>query len=322
MIRLPYTLLLVVAGFTAAGSVHSYPDKPIRLIVPAAPGGATGTTAFMLRDGLQQRLRQPVVVDHRAGANGIIGTGIAISAPADGYTLLLATTSHVTLNPNLYANLPYVPSRDLAPVSMVSTFPLLLAVNPTIAAKTVGELIAFAKANPGRLNFGSSGLGNSNHLAGELLNAQAGINLTHIPYKSGGNLVIAAVSNEVSVMFGTPQTALPQARAGKLRLLAVTSAKRSLLFPDLPTVAESGVPGYSVDSWNGLFVPARTSSAVIARLNAEIVAILDLPPVRADMLKAGMEPVPTSSDDMKRVIQADTLRWAKLIREQGITINQ
>jgi tripartite-type tricarboxylate transporter receptor subunit TctC len=316
-------------GFTLAGvvavceyvSAETYPSKPITLIVPVAPGGATSTTGFMLRDKLRDRLKQPIVVDHRPGANGIIGTTGAAKASPDGYTILLASMSHITLNPNLYKNLPYAPVRDFAPVSLVSTFPLLLVVHPSVPARSVKEFIGYAKVNAGRINYGSSGQGNSNHMAGELLKDHTGIDMTHVPYKGGGGLVTAVLGNEVSVIFSTPQSIIAHVTSNRVRLLAVSSAARSSLYPDVPTVSESGAPGFAVDTWNGVLVPAGTPRDIIVRLHAEIVRVLEMPATRIEMLKSAMEPVIAGTDMLARTIKSETERWGKLIRERGLSLD-
>ena len=312
--------VLAIVGTSAIG--QDYPRKPITLIVPAAPGGATSTTAFMLAERLKGPLKQSVVVDHKAGANGVIGTGFVAKSAPDGYTWLMASMSHIAINPSLYRDMGYDPVRDLMPVAMTSTFPLFLVVSPNLPVTSVRELVAYAKTKPDGLNYGSSGQGNSNHLAAELFNTQAGIRGVHVPYKGGGGLITATMVGEVSMTFGTPQTVVGQIKAGKLKVLAVSSAKRSSLYPDIPTIAESGLPNFAVDSWNGIFVPAGSPAPAMSRVAAEVVVLLKSPAVKAEMLKVGMEPAISTGAEFSGIVQSEFERWAKLIKDKKIAIEQ
>lgn len=314
------TVILLHLSIPNYALAQNYPNKPIIIIVPSSPGGATSASAIMIGNKLREKLGQPVVVDHRSGANGIVGTGIVAKAAPDGYTFLVGAMSMLTVNPSLYKNLPFDTVKDFAPVIMTSTFPMVLALHPSMPANSVKQLIALAKSKPGQLNYGSSGIGSSNHLAGELLRSKTGIDMVHIPYKGGGPLLTAAISGEVSLIFGTPPSTIPQVNAGKLKALAVSSSKRSMAYPHLPTVAEAGVPGFEIDSWNGVLFPAGTPKGIVSRLNTEIAKIMQMPDVREAMISIGAEPTITTPEEFAAIIKADTEKWAKLIKDKGIVI--
>jgi tripartite-type tricarboxylate transporter receptor subunit TctC len=316
-------LVMAAAGVFTAGSVLAqgagaeFPVRPIRIVVPFAPGGGTDITARIVGQRLNEAWGQPVVNDNRPGAGTMLGTEIVQKAPPDGYTMMIASASHA-LNPSLYRKVHYDPLRDFQAVTLAVSFSFLLAANPSLPAQSVRELVALAKAQPGKLTFASSGTGSTNHLAGELFRVMAGLDLIHVPYKGGGPAMNDVIGGQVSYMFGTVLETLPQARAGRLRALAVSSGKRASFAPELPTVAEAGVPGFDVTGWYAFLVPAATPKPVVERLNREITRILDLPAVRERFTTLGAEPWPTPADRAQAFIGTEVTRWRKVIQDAGI----
>jgi tripartite-type tricarboxylate transporter receptor subunit TctC len=315
---------LLVALFTVtcatlahAQSTPNYPTRPNRIIVPQSPGASTDLTARLIGQKLSAALGQPVVVDNRPGAGSIIGTELVAKATPDGYTLLVVASS-ITLNPTLHKNLPFSPVRDLAPITQLSSFPNMLTVHPSLQVKTVKELIAVLKAKPGAINYGSSGTATGTHLSAELFKYMTGTDMVHVPYKGGGPAVQALLAGQVQLNFATIVSVLPHVRAGKLRAIAVTTAKRSPGLPDVPTIAESGVPGYDHGPWNGFLAPARTPAVVIARLNRETAQILQQPDVRTIFLNEGAEAVGNKPEEFGAIIRDETAKWAKVIQAAGI----
>ncbi len=300
-----------------AQSGAAYPTKAIRIIVPQSPGASTDLTARLLGQKLSAALGQSVVVDNRPGAGSIIGTDLVAKATPDGYTLLVVASS-ITLNPTLHKNLPFDPIRDLAPITQLSAFPNVLTVHPAVPVKTVKDLIALAKAKPGGLNYGSSGSATGTHLSAELFKYMTGIEMVHIPYKGGGPAVQALLGGQVQLNFATIVSVLPFVRTGKLRAVAVTTAKRSPSAPEVPTIAESGVPGYDHGPWNGFLAPAKTPRAVIARLNEETARILHQPETKAIFLSEGAEPIGNKPEEFGAIIRDETAKWAKVIKAAGI----
>jgi tripartite-type tricarboxylate transporter receptor subunit TctC len=300
----------------AAGALaQPYPTKPIRLVVPYAPGGNTDILARLLGQQLGEAWGQQVIIDNRPGAAGTVGAELVARAPADGYTLLMGSFGNVIVAKSLYQNLKYDPLRDLVSVALVSLPPGVLVENPAVPAQNVRELIAYAKSNPARLNYGSPGSGAWNHLFFELFNASAGVSIIHVPYKGIAPAVVDLLGGQVQLAMSAFPTALPHIRSGKLRALAVTSAKRSGLMPDVPTIAESGLPGYAAAGWFGILAPAGTSPRVIVKLNAEINRILELPAVRASLAADGAEPAGGTSAQMAESARAESEKWSKLIRD-------
>lgn len=312
-------LLLTFVGQAHAqsGPETTYPNRPIRLIVPFAAGGGTDYVARLIGQKLADRFGQPVVVDNRPGAGANIGTDLVAKAAPDGYVLLLAYTSHAS-NVGLYSKLPFDPINDFAPIGMIATFPNLLVVHPGVPAKTVQELVQLAKAQPGKLNFGSGGVGTPTHLSGEMLKAIAQIDITHVPYKGIGPSNMAQLAGEVQFSFPGLFTALPYVRAGKLRALAVTSLKRSEVAPEVPTMVESGIADFEAVAWFGLLAPARTPVAIIARLNAQLVAVVNSPDIRESLLRQGNEPAAGTPQQFAERIATDIAHWTKVIRAAGI----
>ena len=317
------------AAFVAAASVvpaahaatSSYPDRPIRFIVPLAPGGAVDIAARAVAQELSVSLRQQVVVDNRAGGGGNIGAELAAKAPPDGYTMVMGSSSNFGVNPTLYKNLPYDAVRDFAPVTLVSFAPNALYVHPSVPAQNVKELVALAKSRPGTLNFASSGQGGSGHLAGELFKMVTGVNIVHVPYKGTGQALADTVGGQVQMQFGSVIAVLPHVKAGKLRALAVTVPRRVAVLPQVPTMPESGYPAVETTVWNGVLVPAKTPKPIVDRLNAEIVAILKKPETRERFAAQGAEAVGSTSAEFAAHIRREIDKWGKVVRAAGLTVN-
>jgi tripartite-type tricarboxylate transporter receptor subunit TctC len=312
-LALPLLLPLGALAQTAA-----YPAKPVRLIVPAAPGGGADFLARIVATKLQEQTGQSVVVDNRAGASGTIAADLTAKAPADGYTVLLGQSTSMAIAPHMYAKLPYDTLRDLTAVTLVAEVPNMLVVHPSVAANSVKELIALAKARPELLNFGSAGNGAPSHLAGEMFKAAAGVKLTHVPYKGAGPAVNDLVAGQIQVMFAPMVAVLPQVKAGRLKALAVTSAKRSAAVKDLPTLAESGLSGFEISSWFGFFVPAATPAAVVERLHAETVKALKAADVVERMAREGAEPVGNTPAEFTAYVAAEFTKFGKVIKDNNI----
>jgi tripartite-type tricarboxylate transporter receptor subunit TctC len=316
--------MLVIAACTAAMpagvavAADAYPVKPIRLIVPFPPGGPADALARTVGDRLSASLGQSVIVDNRPGAAGNIGMELAAKAPPDGYTLVLAPAGNLTVNPSLYRNVPYDVARDFAPVTVIAAVPNILVVNPAVPAQSVAELIQYAKANPGKLNFSSPGSGSGAHLAGELFKSSAGVDIVHIPYNGIAPAVTAVVAGDVQLMFAGAPSALPQVSGGKLRALAVASPKRIATAPALPTLDESGLPGFDVTSWYSIVAPAGTPQAVIERLQREIALALERPDVRAKLTALGAEPIANSPAEFAAMIKSETAKWSKIVKDANI----
>ncbi len=308
-----------VTGAACALAQANYPAKPIRIIVPVAPGGGTDFTARLVGQKLAEAWGQTVVVDNRPGAAGNLGVEIAAKAQPDGYTLVMPITSF-PINPSLYAKLPFDTVKDLSPIVLVASAPLLLVVNPSVAAKSVSELVALAKAKPGQLNYANSGSGTTAHLAGELFKRMAGVDIVSVAYRGGGPAVIDLIAGQVQMYFSTIPAALPQVKAGKLRALAVTSSKRVPELPDMPTTSDSGLPGFEVVGWFGLFAPAGTPKPVITRLNGEIVKILNIPETRERLSGHGLIPGGGTPEELGAFLKAEIAKWGKVIKEAGIRV--
>ena len=316
------TCLGLMLAAPAAVLAQNYPSKPIRLIVPFPAGGATDIVARSIAAKLQENWKVPVVVENRTGAAGILGTEIVVKSAADGYTLLMGTNGPHVLNPHLYAVLPYDALKDFAGVTQAVQSPYVLVVNPSVAARSVTELIAFAKANPGTLNYASAGQGTGPHLAMELFQTMAGIKMTHVPYRGNADAERDLVGGQVQVMFDNLSPALPFIKEGRLRALAIANPARSPIMPDLPTVSEAGVPGYAVTGWNGVFVPAGTPADVIAKLNREIVGILKSPDVSQRLVGLGYDLVAGSPQSFDELVRVEHAMWGKVIRDANIKLPQ
>jgi tripartite-type tricarboxylate transporter receptor subunit TctC len=299
-----------------------YPTKSIRLIVPAAPGGGTDIIGRLIAQGLTDTWGQTVVVDNRGGAGGTAGVTIAAkqSAP-DGYTMLLGSVGHLTFAPAIERNLAYDPQKDLTPISMAAVQPFVLAVSNSLPAKSVKELVALAKAKPGSISYGSGGSGTASHLSVELMMIQGGFSLLHVPFKGSNPAIIAVMAGEIQVAFAGLQTALPHAKSGKLRALAVTGAKRAQFAPELPTIAEAGVPGYAFDVWYGLVYTGGTPQAIVRKANAEIVRLLKSPEVATRFAAAGVEPLTSTPEEFAKIIRDEIPKWTKVARAAKIRVD-
>ena len=298
---------------------QNYPSRPIRMIVPFPPGGIVDTVGRIAASKLSAGVGQPVVMDNRQGAGGNIGINVAAKAPADGYTLMTAA-NFFTINPSLYNNAGYDPVRDFEPVSLLTSYMLLLAVHPAFEARSVKALIAMARAQPGKINYASAGIGTTTHIAVELFNYMAEVRLAHVPYKGvGSGMVPDTLSGLVPVQFNSPAI-VPHIKAGKLLLIGVTGPKRSPLFPDAPTVAEAGVPGYEATGWNALFAPAGTPPAIIRRVNAEIVKGFSQPDVIELLAKQGLDEASGPPEALAALIKSEVPKWARVIKAAGIQV--
>jgi tripartite-type tricarboxylate transporter receptor subunit TctC len=309
-------------AFVCALPAHAqgaYPSAPIRVVVPTTPGGAADIMMRQLAQKMGESMKVPVVVDNKPGAGNVIGSDIVAKSAPDGYTVLLTYTDHV-FNPFLHASMPYDTVRDFTPVGLVGSVPLLLVTRPDMPPRTAGELIALAKAQPGKLNFGSAGSGSSLHLAGELFKSMAKIDVVHVPYKGTTPAFTDLMGGQIQFLFPTSVSAWSHIQGGKLKALAITSARRAPNLPDVPTVAESGLPGYEAAIWYGMLAPAGTPPAVVARLNAELQKALAAPELRAKLTDQGFAVTPGTPEEFGRKINSELDRWGKLIREANIKL--
>ena len=318
MLRLSVTVLsAVLFAFTATAISQSYPNRPIRFIVPYAPGGSTDTLARAIGQKLAESLGQQVVVDNRSGANGNIGMEIVAHSAPDGYTIVLGYIANLGIGPSLYAKLPFDPVRDYAPITQLATSPNILVAHPSLPVKSFKELIAYAKANPKKLNYASASVASIGHLTGELLNHAAGIDMVHVPYKGSGQAVIDLIGGQVQLMFSGMSSVMPHIKAGKLRPLAVTGAQRSPAVPDIPTIAESGFPGFEATAWYGVLAPAGTPKPVITRLHDEIVRALKMPDVKERLNNVGFELVGGTPEAFAAYIKTEIRKWAQVVKASG-----
>ena len=306
---------LLLGASVLSASAADFPTKPVRLVIGFAPGGGTDTTARALSNKLSASLGQQVVVDNRPGHSGTIAADIVSKATPDGHTVLLGTIALV-VNPSLTEKMPFDTLKDLAPVTQAADSTNILVVHPSVPAKSVKELIALAQAKP--LNAGSSGVGGTGHLAVELFNLQAGTKITHVPYKGGGPAMVDLLAGNIQLIFATAASSIGHIKAGKVRAIAVSTAKRSALVPDLPTVAEAGLPGYEANNWNGFFVPAKTPRPIINRLNKEIAAALNAPDIKEFLFKQGLDAAPNTPEQFAAYMKSEMAKWAKVIKAAGI----
>jgi tripartite-type tricarboxylate transporter receptor subunit TctC len=313
---------LALALPTAGHAQETYPSKPVRIIVPYAAGGVADLLPRTVGQKLSEKWGQPVIVENRPGASGNIGMAEGARAPADGYTLVLAPTGNLTVNQYLFKNLPFDAARDFAPITVLAASPNVLAVHPSVPAKNFAELIAYAKANPGKLNFASPGEGSGAHLAGELLNIEAGIKTTHIPYKGIAPAVTDLVGGNVQMMFAGISTVLPHIKAGKLVPIAIASPLRNPQLPDVPTVAESGLPGFDVTSWYGLIVRSGTPPQIVQKLYRDIAEALRQDDVRTRLAALGLEPLGNTPEAFDRMIAAESRKWSDIVRKANIQPQQ
>ena len=302
----------------AQGPAADYPRKSVRIIVPAAPGGGADIIARMIGQQLGKNLGQTFLADNRPGAANIVGTEVAAKAQPDGYTLIVNTAGPMSINPLIYAKLPYDAVKDFAPISNVADTAFVLVVNPAVPAKSVGELIALAKAKPGQLAYASWGRGSANHLGTELFMMMAQVKLLHVPYKGSGAAMPDVLGGNVQMIFDTIASAVPQIRAGRLRPLGVSALKRSSAIPDVPTISESGLDGYEAGSWFGFFAPARTPSEIVTKLHGEIIKALKLPEVQERLAGLGLDPVGNTPAQFSQQIRSDLAKWGKVVQAAGI----
>jgi tripartite-type tricarboxylate transporter receptor subunit TctC len=315
------SLAVAAAVPPAALAQTAFPTRPIRIVVPFPPGGTTDILARAAAQKMAEAWKEQAVVDNRPGAGGNIGAELVAKAPPDGYTMLMGTVGTHSINASLYAKMPYDHVRDFAPVILVAAVPNVLVVHPSVPVNSVAELIAYAKANPGRLNFASSGSGTSIHLAGELFKVMAGVTMTHVPYKGSAPAIADLVGGQVQLMFDNLPSALPQIKAGRLRALGVTSAQRAPALPDVPTIAESGLPGYEASSWFGLLAPAGTPKDVVAKVNGEVARWLASPEAKEKLLSQGANAAGGTPEDFARHIAAETAKWQQVVKASGAKVD-
>lgn len=316
---LSQTAIAAAIACVPAGTLYAqaYPVKPVRIVVPFAAGGGTDVITRHLAAGLTESLKRQFIVDNRAGANGIVGTEIVARSPADGYTLLFVSSPH-SVNPSMYAKLPYDTLRDFAPVSMVASSPYILVTHPSLPVRNVKELIALARKLPDQILYGSGGTGSSAHLTAELFNQMAGVKLREVPFKGAGPALIGTLTGEISLVFGNALTVRPHIQSGRLRALGIASAKRSASAPELPTIAEAGVPGFRSEAVLGLLAPARTSQSIIDTLNAEVHRVMRQPNSVEAMRGMGVEIALNTPDEFERLIESEMQRWSKVIRAMNL----
>ena len=313
-------LLVGTLAWLPNAGAQEYPTKPIRLVITYPPGGNTDLVGRALALKLGEFMGQQVVVDNRGGAGGVLGSMITAQSAPDGYTIMLGTSAGMVINPLLSRKLTYDPVRDFAPVSMVVIVPQLLVINPQLPVKNVRELIAFAKAKPGYLNAGSSGVGTPNHFGTELLKWLAGVDIVHVPYKGGAPALTDLLGGQIQMAFSSVPAVLPHIKAGRLVALGVGSAKRSPALPNIPTIAEAGVPGYEYTTWYGIFAPAKTPRTLIARLNAEIVKAMETPDIKDRFTALGGDPDPGTPEELRAYMANESAKWAKIIKAANIRI--
>lgn len=316
--------IAIVSMLGLSGGVNSaqtYPTKTIRFIVPFAVGGGSNLVARIIAQKMSENVGQQVIVDNRGGSGGIIGTTMAVEAVPDGYTIALGLPATITVAPSLFKRLPYDPLKDLVPVGLVGTTAYILCVHPSLPVKSVKELIRLARARPGQINYASGGNGAGNHLSAELFKSLTHTNMVHIPYKGAGAALIAVLTGETQVIFGSMLSTIPQIKAGKLRPLAVTSSARATAVPKLPTIAEAGIPGYDVDVWFGIFVPKGTPQQIVATLNEQVVKIMNDAAVKAKLANQGFDVLTSTPESFSKMIQSEAIKWARVVKESGARVD-
>ena len=314
-------IALATALPTDAQAPSAYPSRPVKLVIPFPPGGPLDIVGRAIAQKLTDAWGQSVVVDNRPGAGGNIGADLVAKAAPDGYTIVMGALSTHAVNPSLYAKMPYDAIADFAPITLVAVTPNVLVVNAALPVNSAKEFIAYAKANSGKLAFGSGSNGSAGHLAGELFKVDTGTDITHIPYKGGAPATQALLAGDTQFMFDNLANAMPQVKAGKLKALAVTTAERSKLAPDLPTMAEAGLPGFDISTWFGLFAPAGTPKEIIAKWNAEVAKILNSPEMRDKLIAQGAEPSPTSPEQFAAFVKSEIPKYAKIIKASGAKVD-
>jgi tripartite-type tricarboxylate transporter receptor subunit TctC len=313
--------LALAASYSISGSAaDDYPSRPIRIIVPYAPGGGADTVARIVARRVTDTIGQPLVIENRTGAGSILGTDAVAKAEPDGYTLLLGQSGPISINPAVYKDLRYDPVKDFAPVTMTTAYPYILVVNAKLPARSLPEFVALAKSQPGAMNYGTTGIGAANHLVAELFNGKAGLKMTHIPYRGTALAVGDLVAGQVTMVFGDPISVLPHMQSGSLRALAVTSLQRSAVAPEVPTVAESGFPGFDALAWHGILAPAKTPPAIVKKLNAEIVNALKHPETQALLVKQAMQTVGNTPEEFAAFIRNDIAVWKAVAAEADVSV--
>jgi tripartite-type tricarboxylate transporter receptor subunit TctC len=319
----PSLLFLALLALPCA-SAHSqsYPSRPVRMVVGFPPGGGTDVVARIIAPGLSENLGQPVVIENRPGATGTVAAAMVARSPADGYTIMMGHVSVNAIAPSLFPDLQYDVAKDFAPVTLAASVPHFVVVHPSLPVNSIRELIAYARERPGKLSFPSAGNGSTPHLAGEIFKSMAGLNIVHVPYKGSGHSMTDLLAGQHQVAFDTAPAAAPYVRSGRMRVLGVSSAKRVPEYPDVPTVAEAGVPGYEVITWYGVFAPGGTPSAIVGRLHAEIAKTMGAPATHARLAEAGADGTVTRSpEEFAAIVRADTARYAKIIKDAGLKID-
>ena len=311
----------VLAGASAAFAQSGYPNRPVTIVVGFSAGGTTDIITRLISDELRKALGQPVIIENKPGAGGNIGADIVAKSPPDGYTLVTGSIGTHAVNVSLFSKLPYDPIRDFAPVSLIMEAEGLLVVHPSLPVKSVKELIALAKARPGQIAYASAGHGTAAHLSGELFKSMAKVNLLHVPYKGNVPAITDLLAGQTSLLFATMPTVLPQVQAGRLRALAVTSSSRSPAAPELPTIAEAALPGFSVTNWIGFFAPAGTPREVVLKLNGEVARIMQAPDIQKRLLAEGAKFTPWTPDQFAAFVKAEMAKWAKVVKDAGIRVD-
>ena len=317
--KLQFSLAVVAAAAAAsAGLAQDYPAKPVRFVVGQAPGGATDIVARLVASRMSEVLGQNILVENRTGAAGSIAAAGIARGPADGYNVLVVSSSY-SINPSLYASLPFDPQKDLAPVSLLAEAPFLLVVHPSVPVRSVQQLIALAKSSPDALTYGSGGIGSSGHMAGALFELGSGVRITHVPYKGAGQALVDVLSGQITFMFASVLSSTPHVKQNRLRVLGVTGAKRSTVMPELPTIAEAGVPGYATTTWYGLLVAAATPQPIVERLAAASGKTMASPEIRERLIADGAEPVGSSPEAFRKHLTTEIAKWRKVVKAAGIT---
>ncbi|MBI3917290.1 MAG: tripartite tricarboxylate transporter substrate binding protein [Betaproteobacteria bacterium] len=315
-------LPLAVFAWSGPAPAAEYPSRPLRLVVSFPPGGSADFQARIIGPKLTEQLQQQIVVDNRSGGGGVIALELVARSTADGYTLLLGPSSALAVNPNVFAKLPYDPVKDFAPISMTSRVTLAVVAAPSLPVSSMKGLIALAKASPGKITYGSTGIGGVAHLAGEMLKSMAGVDLIHVPYKGAGPQLVDIMSDNVAVGFASLTSAIPHMRAGRLKVLVVTSSKRSSAAPDVPTVSEAGLPGLEIATgWFGILAPAHTPKAVISRLNSDVVRAIQSPDLQKRFLAQGLDPATSTAEEFAALIRTERAKWAEVVKQTGIRLN-
>jgi tripartite-type tricarboxylate transporter receptor subunit TctC len=313
------TALLSFTGIAAAQS-DRYPDRPIRVVVGFPPGGAADFSARILAQHLQPALGQTIVIDNRGGAFSNIANDLVSKSAPDGYTLLITADATITINPSVYSKLPYDAQRDLIPITLLITFANVLVLNPAVPANSVQELIALAKTQPGKLRYAHPGIGSLQQMSAELFKSRTGVEFVSVPYKGGGPAIVGVMGNETQLSFATPPSCIPHVKGGRLKAIAVTSAKRSAALPDLPTISESGLPSFNVEGWMGLFAPAKTPRKIIDRLYGESARIMRMPDVKERVLAGGAESSGIPPEEARAIVRNETAMWAKVVKTAGLKV--